>query len=159
MGSGQFHHIFEERMWRRDVAVDQVLIEGNGIDFSRYAGFKDGFDLRTEEEASSIPVVIQRLLAKAVPRSQEALTFSVPQCEDKHTSEMLDTIIAIFLVGMYDRLCIAFRGEVMTARLQFSRKLTVIIDLSIADHKDTSIFVKHRLMTSREIDDRETPHA
>src|SRR5436309_15734089 len=72
---------------------------------------------------------------------------------------MLDAIIAVFLIGMYYRLCIAFRSEVMPALLQFLLKLTIVIDFSIKDHKDTLIFVKNRLMTSREIDNRKTPHA
>src|SRR6266571_6957258 len=72
---------------------------------------------------------------------------------------MLDAIIAIFLIGMYYRLCIALRSKVMPALLQFFLKLTVVIDFSIKDNQDTLIFVKNRLMTPSEIDNRKTPHA
>src|SRR6266567_491427 len=72
---------------------------------------------------------------------------------------MFDAIIAVFLIGMYNRLCIAFRSKVMPALLQFFLKLTVVIDFSIKDNQDTLIFVKNRLMTPSEIDNRKTPHA
>src|SRR5579864_1710617 len=72
---------------------------------------------------------------------------------------MLDAIIAVFLIGMYYGLCIALRSKVMTALLQFFLKLTVVIDFSIKDNKDTLIFVKNRLMTSSEVDNRKAPHA
>ena len=36
------------------------------IHFARDASLQDGFDLRAEDQLLSIPVVIQRFLAKAV---------------------------------------------------------------------------------------------
>src|SRR6266516_5989611 len=72
---------------------------------------------------------------------------------------MFDAIIAVFLIGMYNRLCIALRRKVMPAFLQFFLKRTIVIDFSIKDHKNTPIFVKNRLMTPSEIDNRKTPHA
>ena len=66
MGSRQFHDASEEGIWCRNTAVHEVFVEGDMIHFARDASLQNGFDLRAEDQLLSIPVVIQRFLAKAV---------------------------------------------------------------------------------------------
>jgi hypothetical protein len=87
------------------------------------------------------------------------LTFSVPNGEGEHASQVLDAIITVLLVGMNNDLCVTIRGKAVTALLEFFPKLTIVIDFPIEDDEDALIFVKDGLMATREVNNRETAHA
>src|SRR5579859_831786 len=104
MSRRQFHNSLEERVWRGNIAVHQVFIEGNGVDFARNASLKNRFDLRSKDQSVFIPIIIQWLLSKAVTSSEKASAFSIPESESEHTAQVLHTIITVLFVGMNDGL-------------------------------------------------------
>src|SRR5689334_13719624 len=116
-----------------------IVIKRNGIDLAWNISFKDGFDLRAKNQALSIPVVIQRLLAETVTGDEKALTFSIPKGKGKHAAQVLDTVIAVLFVGMHYRLGITICAEAMAVPLKFFPQLTVVINFSIEDDKDILI--------------------
>src|SRR5205807_5578660 len=71
VGSRELQDVLEECVRCGNVAVYEIFIKGDGIDFARYASFENGFDLRAKDQFLPIPVVIQGLLAKAIASSQE----------------------------------------------------------------------------------------
>ena len=72
---------------------------------------------------------------------------------------MLDTVIPVLLVSVNDGLGVAIRTKVMTTLLKLFLQFTIVIDLPIQDDEDALIFVKNRLMTASQVNDRETAHA
>src|SRR2546425_1215168 len=86
VASEELHDVFEDGVRCGYIAIHQVFIEGDEIDFARNTSFKDGFNFGTKDQPLTIPVVIQRLLTEAVTCSQEALPFVVPKSEGEHTA-------------------------------------------------------------------------
>src|SRR5260370_39669986 len=71
---------------------------------------------------------------------------------------MLDAFVTILLISMNNSLGVTIRAKVMPTFLKFFMKLTIVIDFSIEDHKDTLIFVENGLMTTCQVDNREATH-
>src|SRR5260370_9772344 len=159
MGRRQFHNAFEEGIWCRNTAVHEVFIEGDMIHFARDASLQDGFDLRAEDQLLSIPVVIERFLPEAVAGRKQALAFPVPDGEGEHPAQVLDTLIPVLFVGVNDGLGVTIRTKVMTTLLKLFLQFTIVIDFPIQDDENALIFVKNRLMTASQVDDREAAHA
>ncbi len=59
---------------------------------------------------------------------------------------------------MNNSLGVTIRAKVMPTFLKFFLKLTIVIDFSIEDDKDTLIFVENGLMTTCQVDNREATH-
>src|SRR5689334_16312523 len=117
MRGRQLRDVPEECIWCGDIAIHQVFVQRNGIDFAWNASLEDGFDFRTKDQPLAIPVVIQGFFAKAITREQETFAFSIPDGEAEHTAQALNTLITIFLVCMYDNLCVTTGTEVVPAFL------------------------------------------
>src|SRR5450759_4741819 len=97
----------------------------------------------------SIPVIIQRLFAKAITCSKKSLAFPVPNGKSEHAAQMLDAIITVLFVSMYNSLCVTIGSKMVPTLLQFFTKLEIVIDFSIKDNEDASIFIKNGLIPSR----------
>src|SRR5580700_10985330 len=72
---------------------------------------------------------------------------------------MLDAILAIFLVEVNDGLGIALGSITMAARDQSLAQRTVVIDFTVENYPDRTIFVAERLMSVGDVDDAEAAHA
>ena len=159
MGRWQLHDVLEESIGRGNIAIDQILIKSDRVDFLWNASFEDGFDLGAKDQPLSIPVIIQRLLAKAVTGREKAPTLPVPNGEREHTAQVLDTIITKLFIRMNNGLGIAIGVKVMPTLLKFFAKFKVVIDFSIVDDENALIFVKYGLVTTRHVNNRETAAA
>src|SRR5579875_1588257 len=159
MRGGQLFDVFEHRQRRWHVAIDQVFVQRDGVNFAWNAGFQQRFDLGAEDQALPIPIVVEGLFAVAVTRSQQALPFSVPQREDKHTAQVRHAFVTVFLIGMYNHLSVAIRRKLMPARLQALFERLIVINFAIEDDQYALILIENRLMAPRQVDNRETPHA
>src|SRR6266567_2247192 len=110
--------MLEERMWSRDIAIDQVFIERTRTDFARNTRFKQRFDLGAKNEPLAVPIVMERLFAKAIARGEKALASAVPEGECKHTAQLFHAVVAVLFVGVNDRFRVAIRRKGVPALLQ-----------------------------------------
>src|SRR6059058_2884994 len=118
MSGWHLHDILEKGIRSRNIGIYEVLIQGEMIDFTRDTSFKNGFDLRAKDQALSVPVVIERFLAKAVSCGEEALVFAVPESEGEHTTQVLNAVISVFFVGMNNSFGVAIGGKVVPVHLE-----------------------------------------
>ncbi|MOA47448.1 hypothetical protein D3C78_1700860 [compost metagenome] len=77
----------------------------------------------------------------------------IPQRKGKHTIEFVDTILAIFLVGMNNYFRITIGLENVTLLEQVLFQLGKIVNLSVIRNPEHFIFITHRLLTIMNIDD------
>src|ERR1700738_4123200 len=70
---------------------------------------------------------------------------------------MLDTVIAIFFIEFDDCLGVASRGVAVATTFQIGADRRVIIDLAVEDDPNGSILVRHRLMSTAQVDNTEAP--
>ena len=76
--------------------------------FAWDGGLKKRLDLRAKNESLPIPIIIERLLAKAVSCSQKTLAFPIPNGKGEHTAQLLNAVIAVLLVSVND--CFGITG-------------------------------------------------
>src|SRR5437763_14603174 len=104
MGRWQLHDVLEESIGRGNIAIDQILIKSDRVDFLWNASFGDGFHLGAQDQPLSIKLIIQTLLATAVTSCLTAPTLPVTDGEREHTAPVLDTIITKLFIRMNNRL-------------------------------------------------------
>src|SRR5207245_10892726 len=74
----------KERGRRRHAQVCQVFIESKRVQFAWDTGLKQRLDLRSKDQSLPSPVVIERLLAKAIACSQKTPPSPIPKGKGKH---------------------------------------------------------------------------
>src|SRR6266513_6556475 len=72
---------------------------------------------------------------------------------------MLRAVGAITVISMNDRFSIAVGVKSMSKFFQLLPQLEIVIDLAVEDYPCCSILIVNRLLTTFEIDDRETAHS
>src|SRR5205085_12205984 len=93
--------------------------------------FKQRFDLGTKDQALSVPVVVQWLLAKAIAGGKQSSAFSVPQSKGEHTAQMFDAIISVLFVSMNNGFGVALRAKMVAALPKLFLQFTVVVDFTI----------------------------
>ena len=79
------------------------------------------------------------------------------ECE--HAAQMLDERRAVLFVEMDRDLDVALGPESMSPGFQSGPQLTVVVDLTVQHDRNVRIFVVDGLVSVRDTDDAETPHA
>src|SRR5215469_16391307 len=102
---------------------------------------------------------MQRLLAQMVP-GQEQLTIAlVIKCEGKHAPQVIHAVSTLFLIKVHDDFGVRLSFEIMTATLKLGAEIEKVVDLTIEDYRDGSIFIKDWLVPTREINNAEAAHS
>lgn len=96
-------------------------------------GCQDRLGLRRKEEALTLLMIKQRLLAQVVLCQEKAAVALVPNRESEHAAQMVDAIGAVVPVEMKDHLDVGLGGEDVAAGRELTPQLRRIIDLAIAD--------------------------
>lgn len=104
-------------------------------------------------------LVVKRLNPQPVARYKEVLTAGVPDGEGKHALEMLHAVRPVFFVKMNDRFRVALSAVLMTERSQLLAQDGMVVDFTIENDPDSTVFVAKGLVSGREIHDAEAPHA
>src|SRR5207249_11563074 len=113
---------------------------------------QDRFRFRGEPQAAAVEPVVERLLAEAVAREQEAAPSSVPQREREHAAQHPNAVLAVVLVQMDDDLRVRVRGYAVSTLDERRLKLLVVVDLTVQNEDDAAILVEDRLVAGLEID-------
>ena len=103
--------------------------------------------------------VVQRLDAEAIARQQKLPARAVPQREREHSLQLLDTALTLLLVGMQDRFGVASSPIPVPARLEAGTQRGVVVYLTVVNDPYRLVFVRHRLVATSDVDDRESSMA
>ena len=138
----------------------QVFVKGHGIDPLPQRGVaQQRLELRCEQQASALDRVVERLDAHSVPRQQKPAKPQVQHREREHAVEVLDHVLAPFLIGMDQGLGVRLGDKGVAGRDQAIAQLWKVVDLAVLDHPDGGVFVVDRLMPTLEVDDRKAARA
>ena len=147
----------KDRPRGRNVEVGQVVVQGERIDLAGHAGGRqDALDLRGEGERGAVPPVIERLDAHPIARQEELLLRRVPDREREHSTQVAHAVLAVFLVGMKDGLCIAMGLKNMSALFQVFGERPEVVDLSVEDDRLGAVLVEDGLRATGHVDDAES---
>ena len=94
---------------------------------------------------------------EAVTSEHEPSLARVPDRDGEHAAEAVCEVEPPLLVCVDDRLGIGARPEAVAEPFELVRQLGVVVDLAVLNHRARSVFVRERLVTVLEVDDREAP--
>jgi hypothetical protein len=89
------------------------------------------------------------------PKKQLTLV-RIPQSKGENSIEAADAILAPLFVRMDNDLCVRARFELMSSLLEFLAQLDKVVDLTVENNLEASVFVTNGLGTSFHIDDAES---
>jgi hypothetical protein len=102
---------------------------------------------------------VQRLLPHPIPNQHKSLPARIEDREREHTSQVMNTCIAMFLVEMNDGLTVASSPEYVAPALQGLPKFHRVVDLAVGNDDHSSIFAEQRLPSGLWIHDGQACHA
>ena len=148
----------KECVRRRHTQVCQVFVESKRVHFAWDTGLKQRLDLRSKDQSLPIPVVIERLLAKAISCSQKTPPSPIPKGKGKHPPQLLNAVITVFLISMNNCFSIRRRLKMVPAFLEDVPQLTIVINFSIENNQNAPVFIENGLVTADQVDDRQAAH-
>src|SRR5260370_33543050 len=101
--------------------------------------------LGAEHEGVRAGVVVEGLLAHAVPRQEEQPLPDVPDREGEHAVERRRTIFSVFLVCMHDNFRVGLRTKPATPALELIAEGLVVVDIPVVDDPYVPVPVADRL--------------
>src|SRR5262245_45501202 len=101
----------------------------------------------------------ERLLAESVAPKDETATIGVPDRDGKHSVEVREAFGPFVLVEMDDRFGVAIGAKLVAGAFEPATEVEVVIDFAVEDEPNGAVFVRHRLASGDEVDDREAAKA
>jgi hypothetical protein len=111
------------------------------------AGVDEGLNLRSEEDEVALARPKQGADANAIPREDDFATREVNQRKGKLTFEIGKQVLTVLLIEMDNDFAVTMRAKHMPLGLEVRPALGKVEQLSVADNRDTAIFVQDRLLT------------
>jgi hypothetical protein len=71
---------------------------------------------------------------------------------------MLNALASVLLVQMDDSLCVAFGAIPVATRFEIFSQILVVINFTVEDNPDVSVFIAQGLMSGLNVDDAEAAH-
>src|SRR5262249_51527056 len=115
----------------RDITKGQKFTNGTWVYSAGAETGEHRFDLRSESNTVSRLRKEQRFFARSIPREHQSFFCTIPQCNRKHPTQMLNEVQSVLLVEMQDRFGIRGSCEFMALGLKRRGKRLIIVDLSI----------------------------
>jgi hypothetical protein len=104
-------------------------------------------------------IVKERLFSGAISRKEQLAPLRVPQCNCKHAPEVSEALFAVIFIEVDNSFSIRAGDESVPASEQFLAKFRIVINFTIQEHPDGSIFIADRLVTAGDINNAEPPMA
>ena len=148
---GQLVDVAKDRERRRHGVEGEERLER--IEVDRTA--RERAQLGCELDAAFGHAVVQRLDAVTVAREHEPAFASVPDGDGEHPAEPLREARPPLLVCVHEHLGVALRAEPVAGACKLARELAVVVDLAVLHDHDGAVLVHDRLVSLRNVDDRE----
>src|SRR5216683_2945842 len=101
--------------------------------------------------------IVKRLYPESVARDEQFAFCLVPDGEGKHTSKVFHACCTILFIKMQDCLGVAVGAVDVSALFEEGAEVGMIIDLTVVGDLKRAVFVCHRLMTGRDINNTQAP--
>ena len=143
----------------RNADERQIIMNRFVIDVATDARvLQQGIELGTEDQLSVELGVQQRLLSHAIARQEKRFGAFIPNRKRKHPAQVLWTIGSPLVVGVNDSFSIAVGIELVAELFEFFAQLAIVVDLAVENNPCRAVLIMNRLLSVREIDDREPSH-
>src|SRR5262249_42507782 len=141
-----------------DIPERQIVLKCRKIDGARTVRVgEQGLQLGGERQCASAVTIVERLFARTIAGENETVLLPGVQPEREHTGNPAQSLRTPSPVRLEQDLRIARALELMTALLELSAQLAVVVDLTVQDDAAPACRVVHRLVaTWGEIDDRQS---
>jgi alpha-L-fucosidase len=83
----------------------------------------------------------------------------VIECEGEHAPQVIHAVSTLFFIKVDYDFGVSLCFEVVTATLKLGAEIEKVVDLTIENHPDGSVFVKDWLLTARQINNAEAAHS
>ena len=150
-------HALVQRQRGRRVSIPEEQVEGGRIDW-RPAGQsrENRAKLGPEDHRPAFDPVVDELDAHGIAGEDEPLAPLIPDRQAEHAIQPVKDFCSPLLVAVDNDLRVGTRTEDVSGALEFLAQLREVVDLAIKHDPDRLVLVGHRLMTAREVDNRET---
>ena len=127
-------------MW--DVLQGDEIRQSMGLDISGSTrDLKQRLNLTGKCQLPLMHSINQGLLPHAVPGQKQRPPPVIPNREGKHSAQMIDAVIAPFLVGMHDALGIGCRPKLMSPLFELGFQLPIVVNFPVEHNPDSCVFV------------------
>jgi hypothetical protein len=79
--------------------------------------------------------------------------------EAKHSAELLNAVVAVFLIGVENGFGVGTGPEGVAGSLQSFCQVPIVVDLAVEDDSRRAVLVEDRLPAAAQVDDTEPPVA
>src|SRR5687767_5737870 len=100
---------------------------------------EDRLDLGPEEKGAVAEVVVERLDAIAIARSEQSIVALVPDGEGEHPVEATHASRAPFLIGLEHHFRVGLRMEAVPARLELDAEIREVVDLAVIGDDERAV--------------------
>jgi hypothetical protein len=116
----------------RGHSVREVIFDRSGLDRAGDAGTsEDCFQFGSEDQTLRVAVEVERLEPQAIPGEHQFPSVPIPEGKREQAAEPFDERTALLFTEMNQNLGIAFGAEPMSARLELTTQLLVVVDLAV----------------------------
>src|SRR5262245_61936866 len=130
MSGRELIYTLVDRARGRNVVVGKKMTQRFEIELGRDRRVsKDSLRFRGVDQLSVKDTVVNGFLAEAVASDNKLFLPGVPQRNSKHSVEMVNKIIAIFLIKVWDDLGVGLRDEFVAGFFQLFADLTIVVQL------------------------------
>ncbi len=156
---GQLVDALVESPRRGHVAVGQVLAQRQRVDVALDAGMPgQRLELRGEGEGATPLRPVERLLAEAIARQEEAARAEIVEREGPHAVEPVHQPRPPLAPAVEQHLGVRVaRAEGVATRLEVGAQRGRVVDLAVEDHHEVALGGPHGLLAALGIEHRQAP--
>ncbi len=158
MARREFVNPFKHGQWTGDEFVSQIIIKACKFTPRSISGIRRRA-LISEAKANLplLEIIVKGFNPQPIPGDDQVSFFPIPKPDGKHSLKVGQKILLPFFVGMDNDLGIGMAPEKMSSFDQLFSQFQKIIDLSVKNQLDGSVFVTHGLVSLLgQIDDGQT---
>src|SRR5438132_1513831 len=150
----------EDRVRGRHVLERQVAREALKPQLARHRGvLQQGSHLGPKYKGVGARVVVQRLLAHAIPGKDQVAVDDVPDGEGKHAVQAGHELTSVLFVRVDENFRVRRGAEPVAAALQLVAELAEVVDFPVLHDPDGAVLIRDRLSPRLQVDDAEAADA
>ena len=140
--------------------VGELEVEAKGfpVQFERNTCCSQTFQLTPEIETFRKTSVVKRLFTETIPHQQNLPRSRIPDAKCKHAPKPMQTCHAFLLIKMDQDFGIAVSFEKMALCNEPLAKLFVVVDFTVKNNPNRTVFIRDWLMSRCQVDNAEPPH-
>ena len=149
VGGQKLFHPLKEGVFSRGILIGEVQLQLFAVELFLKAGMlQKRLDLAGKHEFTLSCVIIQRLDAKMIARTEQAFGVFIPDGKGKHTPQAAQHFLAPLLVAVQQHLGVAVRGKGVPGGDQLFPQGLVVVNFAVEHDHHRTVFVIHGLLAA-----------